>query len=358
MGSQSESRGRYKTVFGAKLRRMQTRKNLVAIDMPPDNAEGLLESLSKKTGLSWQYATCISNKRNNKVENLVRYIKYFTYPFKLFCNRRQISNLVAWQEFYGILFAFYSRLFHVKKRTRLVILTFMYTPKNGLVGKLYKSFIRYSICNEYVDHIVCFSKEEISYYIKEFNLDPKIISFLPVAVKKLGQFDTQIDSRKYIFSAGRSGRDFDFLIRSLNNTPYHVIIADNSTTVVPADNITIDKGSTGNDMLELMAHSYCVVTPLKSALKSAGHLMSLQAFQMGKPVICTDSAGMRPYLEDGYNGFFIKNTALSLIAAIKKLYEDDSLYAQMSANALDTYKEYSFAKLGERIGALYVEKGF
>ncbi len=330
-------------------------KNLVAIDMPSEQAEGLIESLSKHTGQQWSYATCISNKRNTKIENVIRYIKYFTYPFELFCKRKRISNLVAWQQFYGILFAFYCRLFHVKKCTRLLILTFMYTPKKGFLGKLYKKFIRYSICNEYVDHIVCFSKEEIAYYIEEFELDPSFISFLPVAVKKLESFDTRIAEKKYVFSAGRSGRDFDFLISSLNNTPYQVIVADNSTTVAPAENVMIDKSTTGRDMLKLMAHSYCLVTPLKSALKSAGHLMSLQAFQMGKPVICTDSAGMRPYLVDGYNGFFIENTKESLLAALDRLYGDDGLYKRMSSNALETYKEYSFEKLGERISALNSE---
>lgn len=337
---------------------MENKKNLVAIDMPEDEAEGFIETLGEKTGLKWKYATCVTNRRNNKLQNLYRYIMYFVYPFILFLNRRKIANLVAWQEFYGILFAFYCRLFHVKKKTQLVILTFMYTPKSGLVGRLYKWFMHYAVCSKYVDYIVCFSKEELTYYYKEFNFTDKNICFLPVAVRKIPQYDTSIAEDRFVFAAGRSGRDFDFVIESLNNTPYHLFVADNKTTVVPASNVTIDSEVSGEDMFNIMAHSYCVITPLKDKLKSAGHLMSLQAMQMGKPVISTDSAGMRPYVVDGYNGLFINNTKEDLLNALEKLYNHKDFYDRLSKNALATYDDYSYSKFAERLSALLKKKKF
>lgn len=335
---------------------MENKKNLVAIDMPEDEAEGFIETLGEKTGLKWKYATCVTNRRNNKLQNFYRYIMYFVFPYKLFLQRREIANLVAWQEFYGIIFAFYCRLFHVKKQTQLVILTFMYTPKKGLLGRIYKWFMHYAVCNKYVDYIVCFSKEELTYYYEEFNFTDKDICFLPVAVRKIPKYDTSISDDKFVFTAGRSGRDFDFVIESLNNTQYHLFVADNKTTVSPAANVTIDSDVSGEDMFKIMAHSYCVVTPLKDKLKSAGHLMSLQAMQMGKPVISTDSAGMRPYVVDGCNGFFIENTKEDLLSVLDKLYSDEDLYRRMSKNALDTYNQYTFSKLAERIVELSLDK--
>jgi len=332
--------------------------NLVAIDMPSNEADGLIESLNQSTTLSWEYAICVSNNRNSRLDNIARYIKYFVFPFSLFLKRKTIDNLIAWQEFYGIIFAFYCRLFHVKKTTNLLVLTFMYTPKKGILGKIYNWFIHYSVCNKYVDHIVCFSKDELEWYYKEFGFTENDISFLPVAVRRIPTCDTTISKEKYVFSAGRSGRDFDFVIRSLNNTQYNVFIADNKTTVPPASNITIDGKVCGDEMFNIMAHSYCLVTPLKDSLKSAGHLMSLQAMQMGKPVISTDSSGMRPYIVDGYNGFFIKNDKEELLNALNKLYSNDELYEEMSKNALATYDEYSFSKLGERIALLDESFGF
>ncbi len=335
-----------------------SKKNLVAIDMPSNEAEGMLESLNEKSLLSWQYAECVSNSRNSKWQNIVRYFKYFVFSFKLFVNRKNISNLIAWQEFYGIIFAFYCRLFHVRKTTNLLILTFMYTPKKGFLGGIYNWFMHYSVCNSYVDHIICFSKNELDWYYKEFGFTDKDISFLPVAVRRIPNYDTTINKDKYVFTAGRSGRDFDFVIKSLNDSPYNVIIADNKTTIPPSSNVVVDSEICGEAMFELMAHSYCFLTPLKDTLKSAGHLMSLQAMQMGKPVISTDSSGMRPYVVDGYNGFFIDNTKEALIAALNKLYSDDSLYREMSNNALNTYQEYSFSKLAERICELNAKYSF
>lgn len=327
----------------------KNRKNIFAIDFNQSEAIEIINKLNSGTDVKWEIACCVAKKSQSRVKDLWRYSKYFLFPFKLFLNRKRIANLITWQQFYGILFAFYCRLFHVKKVSQLVILTFMYSPKKGVIGRLYSWFMHYSVCNKYVDHIVCFSKKEIEWYINEFKLSPDKISFLPVAVRKIPEYDTTISKNKYVFTAGHSGRDLDFVIRSLNNTEFNVVVADNHTNEIPAENIVVDKDSTGDSMFQLMAHSYVVITPLKDKLKSAGHLMSLQAMQMGKPVICTDSAGMRPYLVDGYNGIFIENTKDDLLDALSRLYRNSDLYSRMSINARNTYDYYSYAKFGERL---------
>ena len=331
---------------------MREKKSIFIIDFPKEESEDLIYSLNKETKLNWVLIEHVAKKSQSKIKDLSRYIKYFIIPFYVFLHRSSVLNLIAWQQFYGILFAFYCHLFHVKKTTHLVILTFMYTPKKSFLGKIYRWFMHYAVCNEYVDQIVCFSEKERTWYKEEFGFNDRKIAYLPVAVKKIPKFDTSITLEKYVFTAGHSGRDLDFVIRSLNNTEYKLVVADSMTTETPSENVTIDTKSTGTVMLEIMAHCYCFVTPLKSKLKSAGHLMSLQAMQMGKPVICTDSDGMRPYIIDGYNGFFIENTKEDLLSALKRLYQDHELYNRMSKNAMQTYGDYSFSKLAERIARL------
>jgi len=337
---------------------MQSQKNIFVIDFKKEESENLVSTLSKCTGLEWEIVEHVAKKSQRKIEDLVRYWKYFSIPFGLFLRRRRYANIIAWQQFYGILFAFYCRMFHVKKRTHLTILTFMYSPKSSFIGKVYRRFMHYAVCNDYVDQIVCFSEKELVWYKEEFGFENELIAYLPVAVRKIPYYDTSISVEKYVFTAGHSGRDLDFVIRSLNDTNYKLLVADSMTKETPSNNVTIDAQSTGQAMFELMAHSYCFVTPLKDKLKSAGHLMSLQAMQMGKPVICTNSYGMRPYIKDGFNGIFIENTKEDLLNALDKIYNDKKLYETMSNNALNTYDEYSYSKLAERIASLDNDRHF
>lgn len=335
-----------------------TNNNVFVVDFKKEEENGLIETLEKCTGSKWDFISCYARKSQSLYIEVYRYFQYFYFPFKLFLKRKKIQNLVSWQQFYGILFAFYCRLFRVKKRTNLVILTFMYSPKKGIIGSIYKWFMHYAVCNDYVNHIVCFSEKEIDWYINEFNFSPDKISFLPVAVRKMPDYDNTISPEKYVFTAGYSGRDLNFVIKSLNNTTYKLIVADSHTNEPPADNVQIEKEATGDKMFQLMANSYVMITPLKDNLKTVGQLMSLQAMQLGKPVICTDSAGMRPYIVDGYNGLFINNTKEDLINALDKLYKDKDFYDLLSKNALATYNEYSYSRFAERLSALLKDKKY
>ena len=85
--------------------------------------------------------------------------------------------ILCWQQFYGIALAFLFRLFKVRKRCKLVIMTFIFKPKSGFLGKLFKWFVYYSISSKYVDAIICTSKAEISLYAETFGVDASIFNF-------------------------------------------------------------------------------------------------------------------------------------------------------------------------------------
>ena len=64
------------------------------------------------------------------------------------------KTLLCWQQFYGIAIAFFCRLFHLKKRFRLVIMTFIYKPRSGFAGRLFERFVRYAVTSDAVDRIL------------------------------------------------------------------------------------------------------------------------------------------------------------------------------------------------------------
>ena len=125
-----------------------------------------------------------------------------------------VQDVIGWQAFYGLLYAFYCRLFHVKKVNTLLIKNFTYKPKKGLTGKIYFRFMNYIVKSKYVDVFVCTSQTFCDYCAKVFDEPSDRFVFLPFGVndftKKVNM--TQPASNDYILSLGRSNRDWDFLI--------------------------------------------------------------------------------------------------------------------------------------------------
>ena len=132
---------------------MKLNENIILAD---NSKEKILEfeiGIEETTNMQWNVYIKESNKlRKNILDEIIRYIKYFIFPLKIFLSRRQVKNIVAWQQFYGIIYAFYCKLFKVKKNSSLTIMTFIYKPKKKF-EKLYFKFIKYSIDNEYVNII-------------------------------------------------------------------------------------------------------------------------------------------------------------------------------------------------------------
>ncbi len=317
--------------------------NIVSVDFLPDREDDFAEYLSYNSNMVWKNYSLMSNyKQKDKLTESKRYLKYIKAGWHLFMQRNHISNIIAWQQFHGIFFAFFCHLFHVRKKTTLIILTLIYKRKSGLIGIVYEKFMKYALTDKYVDHVVCFSENEINSYRKIFNLSKNKYTYLKVAAESIKGFDCQFREPKYIFSAGYSHRDFDFLINAVKDTNYKLIIADDRVSDPNLPNVIIKRGCYGDDMLSLLGNSYVFINPLKDKTISAGHLMTISAMQLHKPTISTASGGMKPYLVDGSTGFFIENTREELIEKLNLLYSDEKLYKNMCEEAF-RYGESQFS---------------
>ena len=105
-------------------------------------------------------------------------------------------------------------------------------------------------------------------------------------------------------------------------------------------------------MLAKMAHCHCVVVPLKNRSVSSGQLVVLQAMALGKPVICTDSDGLKDYVQDGITGFLIDNRKESLLSALHYISEQ-SVYGRFSCDARESYlKNFTEEAMYKRIGSI------
>ena len=266
--------------------------------------------------------------RKTKVEVLKCYIKYFTFPLGLILKGKRYGKILAWQQFFGLNYAFFSRLLHLRKCSSLYVMTFIYKPKGGVIGKIYGKYMRYIINSKFIDRCICFSSSECVYYKHLFDIDKFV--YIPLGIEPV-KVKEELRNDGYIFSTGRSNRDYNFLINALSSTDYKLRIACglwNFDGKLP-DNTTLLHNCYGEQMIKEMAHCMCVVIPLKDLNISAGQLVILQAMQLGKPVIVTRSKGVADYIKDGENGLLMNNCSADLLACLKRL-DDAKEYSRIS----------------------------
>lgn len=337
-------------------------RNIAMFDSNKHEAEDFIKGLEQSTNLQWEARILTANQgRKSKIGNLIRYIKYFTFPFGIFLKRKKFDNIIGWQAFYGLLFAFYCRLFHVEKKNTLLIKNFTYKPKKGLVGKIYFAFMKFIVKSKYVDVFVCTSQTFCNYCAEVFDEDPGRFVFLPFGVN---DFTKAVDMTKpatndYILSLGRSNRDWEFLINSLGETDYPVrIVCDELHQENLPSNIKVYNDVWGNDSFEFIRNCKFMIIPIMDGKIGSGETVLLQTISFSKPIIITKPSCLADdYVTDGETGLVVSKNQQELIEAVDKLWNTPALCEKMAKNCRSLYEtKHSLLSYGRYVGNTLVEK--
>ena len=169
--------------------------------------------------------------------------------------------------------------------------------------------------------------------------------------------DDKLKKKNYLFSTGRSNRDYNFLIEAIRDTKYNLLIACDTIDKVKESNIEVRDDLFGADMLRYMRNSKAVVIALDDDKIAAGQLVLLHAMNLGIPVIITKSHGVTDdYVIDGYNGLIIPKEKKDLYDALEKLNNDEELYERLSENSKKEFREnYTKFVLGKNIGKVVLK---
>lgn len=333
--------------------------NTLLIDSDYNEANEFIKGLKEINKDIWD----IELFENNKIYGIKRYVKFFTVGLKIFLNRKKYSDKVVlcWQQFYGIVIAFFCRLFHVQKKFSLVIMTFIYKEKKGVLGEIFYRFVKYAVTSKYVDKIILTSQGEAEEYSKIFGLSREIFEFVKCGAVHYNPqefFDQDLVKKNYLFSTGRSNRDYDFLVNALENTKYKLVIACDIYHQRDKDNVKVYNKLFGKDMLRYMCNAKAVVICLDNDKIAAGQLVFLHAMNLGVPVIITKSQGITDdYVIDGYNGLIIEKKRESLLAALKLIDTDKGLYERLKKNSMHEFEEnYTYYVMGKNIGEILNRK--
>jgi len=310
--------------------------------------------LEEHTNKEWEMIFLESNREHRgRIQNLIRYCKYFLIAFRVFLNREKFEKVIAWQQFHGIFLAFLQRVFHVKKTIQLTIMTFIYKPKKSWIRKLYFWFVNFAVRSGYIDTIVVFSESEKQYYSDLFHVDEKLFECVFLGVNDMyHMYENDIADGDYCVSAGRSNRDYSFLINAWDDDKRELFIICDDPICNHNQKVTVNNNCFGEDYMRALAGAHAVIISLEDDRISSGQLVLLHAMMLGKPVIVTKNCALKEYLQNEITGFVIEKRREQLDEALHKL-EDKSVYAQISKCARDFYlKNCTLSAEAEQVAAI------
>lgn len=211
------------------------------------------------------------------------------------------------------------------------------------------------ITSGYIKKIIVFSKNEKNYYSNIFNVSSEIFNCVRLGYEDKAKDTVYKKREKYYLTAGRSNRDYDFLIEAWKEEKDVLKIVCDIMKMDNLNKIEILNNCYGDEYFRQLSNAYAVIIPLKDEYISSGQLVIIQAMMFGIPVIVTENATIRDYVIDGQDGFVIDKNNEELKKAIEKL-ADKELYAKISKNVRKHYKEkFSIYVMGCAVGNIVKE---
>ena len=181
------------------------------------------------------------------------------------------------------------------------------------------------------------SSAEVGFIARRFGIPESKLRFVPMYTT----FDRPERAPRdegYVFAIGRSGRDWDTLLRAAPQFAAPLRLVAGSDDRLPAPippGVQVFRDLSLEEGRDLMRRAAVVVIPLVPAERSTGQVVLFEAMAMGKPVVATRATGTADYVRDGENGLRVEpGDASALADAVNRLLRDPALAQRLAEAAL------------------------
>ncbi|MFH0994402.1 MAG: glycosyltransferase [Pseudomonadota bacterium] len=234
---------------------------------------------------------------NSRFTYISNYLSEFYVPILALIRRNHYDVIVSWQMRIGICYGILKRILHVKKPPFHIIQDFhIDLTQTRWLYRLQIALLKLAIPG--IDYFCCTSTEEEAIYSQMFGISRCRIKFLPL-IESQSSFEAPSRSRQdYIFSYGKSDRDFDTLIQAVArlSIPTYILSAKYKPQVSVPENVCIIRDFiSNNDMIQWIASSRIMVLPLKDYRISAGQISMLEVMALARPLIITENMATKEY---------------------------------------------------------------
>ena len=213
-----------------------------------------------------------------------------------------------------------------------------------------------------VSRVVVFTPSEVEQYQRTLSLAPEAISYCPH-----GWYDPmrwyvprENHNERFIFTSGRSYRDYATLARAVEGTEVCVKVSSRPFNLAGFD---LPKNMEAMGWLDYrvaqdhMYESSFYVVPLQGINFAGGDSSLLQAMSFGKAVVATRAPSTETYLEHGQTGLLVEpGDVEGMRKAILHLWRNPDEAMRMGKEARRRFEEnHTMEKLAQRVYDIALE---
>ena len=275
---------------------------------------------------------------------LTYYPYFFKCAFEAILKSRQNTYdlIITWESKIGFSLAILRTLLGLSA-PKLLTLAFSYKGIAMYSLPLGKIFIRT------IDHITVPSLSEVNYYSNLLSYPRERITHVPLGgyeIKPLSK--PTFDISPYVFSGGRSERDYDTLFKAVTSLNIPIVVNARRFNVQGLKcpkNVTINKIMPADQYFQIMNGTRFIVVPIQETNHAAGIISILQAMSIGKAVIATRTQSTRDYIEDGTTGILVDPSNPKIMReAIVYLWQNPEFARKLGEEAQKKYNAFYTSK--------------
>ncbi len=326
---------------------MNQKENVILADCERKEIQSFVDGCNEATSMDFHLKSSIANGHAGIIQNLRRYFEYFLFPLKNLRYRRRYGIILGWQQFYAINYAFFCRLFWLKKQNTLVALNFTYKRKSGILGTIYHKYMKFSCMNKYLDYFHVPSNNYVARCCDELGLKPEqfiVTGFgVPDTYEEMKGLTVDFGS-EYTLSIGRSNRDFDFLVNMWRQDclkSNKLVIASDvwkPTEELPP-NVTFRNNISYEESFAWFNNCSLCITPIDDGNICSGDTVLLTAMMFGKPVAVTyPSTLAEMYVTDNVNGLCLPKDAAHAAEMVATLLNDSNRMNRLGTAARNSFE--------------------
>lgn len=236
------------------------------------------------------------------------------------------------------------RALTLRRRPAIILLGFILTGRqSSLLNALRTAYFRTLF--RFVDGVLCHSPEEVADCSERFYGCRARFVYVPYGLHVYGaEQPPSPPPTPYVFSAGRSGRDYRTLFtafQAMPDIPLHVA-CDSQKAIEgcpSADNIAVLTRCYDDAYVTELANAACVVIPLGIDNISAGQMVVIQAMSFARPLIVTRTTTIGHYLQHDVDALLVEpNNAEALRTAVRRVMTEPELAARLARNGRESFE--------------------
>jgi len=211
-----------------------------------------------------------------------------------------------------------------------------------------------------VSRVTVLTPVEVESYRRLLSLSPEAICYSPIGwhdpmrwYDPLKVHKSDALARKFIYTFGRSYRDYETLARAVEGTEVNVKLsgrAFNLAGIKLPHNIETTGWLKYRELHDYLFESQFCVVPLQSIAHSSGETSLLHAMSFGKAIVATRAPGTETYIQHGLTGLLVEpGDVQAMRQALLHLWRNPDVAAQMGKEGRRRFEEdYTMAKFAQR----------